>query len=72
MFERNKENNLCFKQLEFEIVVHNLLEQTPPKNKKELVFMIRGMIDSIQLVAQEYFCDNFENQDEWEDIYCEM
>ena len=72
MFERNKENNLCFKSLEFEVMVHNLLEQTPPKNKKELVFMIKGMIDSIQIVAQEHFYDNFENQDEWEDIYCEM
>lgn len=72
MFERNKENKLCFKPLEFEVMVHNLLEQTPPKNKKELVFMIRGMIDSIQIVAQEHFYDNFENQGEWEDIYCEM
>lgn len=72
MFERDKENKLCFKSLEFEVMVHNLLEQTPPKNKKELVFMIRGMIDSIQIVAQEHFYDNFDNQDEWEDIYCEM
>lgn len=72
MFERNKENKLCFKELEFEVMVHNLLEQISPKNKKELVFIIKGMIDSIQTVAQEHFYDNFESQDEWEDIYYEM
>ena len=50
-------------------MMHNLIETTPPKSKADLEFMITQMVDSIQLVAFEHYKDNFDNQDEWEDVY---
>ena len=69
VFERVKDGNLVFKVLDFEVMIHNLIETTPPKSKADLEFMITQMVDSIQLVAFEHYEDNFDNQDEWEDIY---
>ena len=68
-FERDESNRVVFKALDFEVMMHNLIETTPPKNKKELEFMVQSMVDSIQLVASEHFRDNFDNRNEWEDIY---
>jgi hypothetical protein len=50
-------------------MMHNLIETTPPKTKKDLEFMTKQIIDSIQLVVWEHFNDNLKNEDEWEDIY---
>lgn len=69
VFERDKDGRLVFKALNFEVMMHDLIETTSPESKKELEFMIIQMVDSIQTVAAEHYKDNFDNQDEWEDIY---
>ena len=69
VFERGKDGKLIFKVIDFEVMMHNLIETTPPKSKEDLEFMITQMVDSIQSVALEHYKDNFDNQDEWEDIY---
>jgi hypothetical protein len=70
VFERDKEDGrLVFKALNFEVMMHDLIETMSPESKKELEFMIMQMVDSIQTVASEHYKDNFDNQDEWEDIY---
>lgn len=70
VFERDKEDGrLVFKALDFEAMLHDLIETAQPKSKAELEFMITQMVDSIQLVAFENYKDTFGNQDEWEDIY---
>jgi hypothetical protein len=71
-FERSEDDRLIFKQLDFQVMVHNLLETTPPKSKKELEFIISGIIDAIQTVAFEHYNDNFPCQYEWEDIYIRL
>lgn len=69
VFERDKDGRLVFKVLDFEVMMHNLIEDTPPKSKADLEFMIMQIVDTIQMVAFDHYKDNFDNQDEWEDIY---
>lgn len=69
VFERDKDGRLVFKALGFEVMMHNLIEDTPPKSKADLEFMIMQIVDTIQTVAFDHYKDNFDNQDEWEDIY---
>lgn len=69
VFERDKDGRLVFKALNFEVMMHDLIETTSPESKKELEFMITQMVDSIQTVAFDHYKDNFNNQDEWEDLY---
>lgn len=69
VFERDKDGKLVFKVLDFEVMMHDLIETIPPESKKELEFMITQLVDSIQTVASEYYRDNFDITDEWEDLY---
>lgn len=69
MFYRNDDGNITFENLKFEIMVADLLEKTPPSGRKDLDWMVKQMIDSIQLVAGEYWKDEFPEEDEWEDLY---
>lgn len=72
MFNRNEDGGMSFKRLDFEIMVSEILEDTPPKNRKELEWMIKRMVDGIQLVAWEYWNEEFPDEDEWEDLYYEL
>ena len=69
MFNRNEKEQLVFQTLDFEIMIADILENTPPKNRKDLDWMVKKMVDSIQLVAWEYWKDEFPEEDEWEDVY---
>lgn len=72
MFKRNEDGNLVFESLDFEIMVSEILENTPPSNRKDLEWMVKKMVDSVQLVAWEYWNDEFPDEDEWEDLYYEL
>ena len=69
MFYRKEEDRLIFNKLNFEIMIADMLEKTPPKNRSDLNWMVQKMVDSIQLVAWEYWKDEFPEEDEWEDMY---
>jgi hypothetical protein len=69
MFNRNEEGRLVFQVLDFELMIADILENTPPKNRKDLDWMVKQMIDSIQLTAGEYWEDEFPDEEEWEDVY---
>lgn len=69
MFNRNEKGQLVFQTLDFELMIADILENTPPKNRKDLDWMVKKMVDSVQLVAWEYWKDEFPEEDEWEDVY---
>jgi hypothetical protein len=69
MFNRNEKGQLVFQTLDFELMIADILENTPPKNREDLDWMIKKMVDSIQLVAWEYWKEEFKEEDEWEDVY---
>ena len=69
MFNRNEKGQLVFQTLDFELMISDILENTPPKNREDLDWMIKKMVDSVQLVAWEYWKDEFPEEDEWEDVY---
>jgi hypothetical protein len=68
MFTRNEKGRLRFERLDFELMLHDMLDQTPPKDMKDLQWMVKVLIESTQLVAWEYTNDNFDNE-EWEDVF---
>ena len=68
MFKRTENGRLRFERLEFECIIADMLEQTPPKDMDELRWMIKCIIESTQLVAWEYTGDVFDGE-EWEDIF---
>lgn len=72
MFYRNERNALTFDRLEFEILIADIIDNISPKNIKDLNWMVKKMVDSIQLCAYEYDQNNDHFVDEWEDIYLEM
>ena len=69
MFKRNENGGLSFMRLDFELMIADILENTPPKNRKDLDWMVKMMVDSVQLVAWEHWNDEFPDEDEWEDVY---
>ena len=69
MFNRNEKGHLVFQTLDFELMISDILENTPPKNRNDLDWMVKRMVDSVQLVAWEYWKDEFPEEDEWEDVY---
>ena len=69
MFNRNEKGQLVFQTLDFELMITDILENTPPKNRKDLDWIVKRMVDSVQLVAWEYWKDEFPEEDEWEDVY---
>jgi hypothetical protein len=68
VFKRNETGRLQFDRLEFECMIADLLDQTPPKDMKDLRWMVKVMCDSLQLVAWEYSNDEFDGE-EWEDVF---
>lgn len=69
MFYRDEKDKLVCKRLDFELMIADILENTPPKNRSDLDWMVKTMVDSIQLVAWEYWEDEFPDEEEWEDVY---
>lgn len=71
MFYRNENGNLCFKKLNFEIMIGDIIYDIEPKNMKDLEWMVKKMVESIQLCAWEYVNDSDDIGEEWEDIFYE-
>lgn len=71
MFYRNEKGSLTFNRLDFEIMIGDIIDDISPNNMKDLEWMVKKMVDAVQLCAWEYVneCDDIE--DEWEDIFCE-
>lgn len=69
MFERNENGKLRFNRLDFEIMISDAFENTPPKDINDLKWMVKCMIESIQLCAWEYVQENDSIEDEWEDVF---
>ena len=71
MFYRNEKGALTFNRLDFEILIGDIIDDVSPENIKDLEWMVKKMVDAVQLCAWEYvqYSDNIE--DEWEDIFCE-
>jgi len=69
MFYRDEKDKLGFKRLDFEVMIADILENTPPKNRSDLDWMVQKMVDGIQLAAWEYWQDEFPDEEEWEDVY---
>lgn len=72
MFERKENGHLVFNRLEFECMIADFIESMPPKDKKELEWMTKMMVDSLQLAVWEYANDNMNLYDEWEDLFLEL
>ena len=68
MFARKENGKLRFERLGFESVIADCIEDIEPKDMNELKWMVKVMIDSIQLVAWEY-CNDTEKLGEWEDTH---
>lgn len=71
MFYRNEDGKLFFKKLDFEIMIADIIDAVEPKNIKDLEWMVKKMVDAVQLCAWEYVNYTDEIEDEWEDVYCE-
>lgn len=69
MFERNEKGRLTFNRLDFEIMIGDIFENTPPKDIGDLKWMVEKMVDSIQLCAWEYANENEAIEEEWEDVF---
>ena len=71
MFYRNEKGRLTFRNLDFEIMIGDIIDNISPKNMEDLEWMVKKMMGAIQLCAWEYVneCDDIE--DEWEDIFYE-
>lgn len=71
MFYRNEKGNLGFKKIDFEIFIADIIDEIEPKNMEDLEWMVKKMVDAVQLCAWEYVNDCDDIEDEWEDIFYE-
>ena len=71
IFYRNEKGNLGFNKLEFEIMIADIIDEIEPKDMEDLEWMVKMMVDRIQLCAWEYVNDSDDIEDEWDDIYFE-
>lgn len=71
IFYRNEKGNLVFNRLDFEVSIADVIDEVEPKNMKDLKWMVKKMIESIQLCAWEYVNDSDDIREEWEDIFYE-
>ena len=69
MFYRNEDGKIFFKKLDFEIMIDDIIGAVEPKNIEDLEWMVKKMVDAIQLCAWEYVDDADDIEDEWEDIF---
>ncbi len=67
MFKRNENGRLQFERLDFEEYIAYLLESA--KNKHDLEWMTKCLVDSVQLVAYEIAIYDMKLE-EWDDLYC--
>lgn len=67
MFKRTENGRLQFERFDFEAYIAELLEAA--KNKDDLEWMTRCLVDSVQLVAWETATNDMELE-EWDDLYC--
>ena len=67
MFKINENGRLQFERLDFESYIAELLETA--KNKDDLEWMTKCLVDSVQLVAWEIANHDMELE-EWDDLYC--
>ena len=72
MFYRNENNNLCFNKLDFEIMIADIIDAIEPNNLDDLNWMVKKMVDAVQLCAWEYVQDSDNIEEEWEDIFYEL
>lgn len=70
MFHRIKEN-IVFEKLNFEIVISDMIESAKPKDMRELKWMVKNMVNSIQTCAFEYASESEEIGEKWEDVFFE-
>ena len=69
MFYRNEDDKILFKKLDFEIMIDDIIGAVEPENIEDLEWMVKKMVDAIQLCAWEYVDDADDIEDEWEDIF---
>lgn len=69
MFYRDENGRLIFKQLDFELFITDIIETVEPKTMKNLEWMTKVMIESIQTCAWEYADESDDIEEEWEDVY---
>ena len=67
MFSRRENGKLRFERLDFEVMIADLIEQCPPKGMGDLRWMIKCMVDAVQIVGWEFA--NEELEEEWEDVF---
>lgn len=67
MFKRNENGRLQFERFDFEAYIAEVLEIA--KSKAELEWMIKNLVDSVQLVAWETATHDMKLE-EWDDLYC--
>lgn len=71
VFYINENGKLTFDKLGFEIFIADIIDEIEPKNMKDLEWMVKKMVDAVQLCAWEYVNDCDDIEEEWEDIFCE-
>ena len=69
MFYRDENGRLTFKRLDFELFITDIIETVEPKTMKNLEWMTKVMIESIQTCAWEYADESDDIEEEWEDVY---
>ena len=70
MFIRNENGKLRFSKLEFELMIADLIESVPPKDKKDLEWMTKCLVESVMMVAWDYANDN--DIENWEDPFLQV
>lgn len=68
MFKRNEKGRLQFERLDFEVLIADILCEVEDKNEKDLKWMVRCLVDSLQLAAWEHATEDMQ-LDEWEDLF---
>lgn len=69
MFTRNEKGQLVFKSLNFEVFIDDILEEVKPTNIRDVEWMVKKMVDSIQLCAFDYVQCHEAIEEEWEDVF---
>lgn len=68
MFIRTVEGGLLFERLSFECYIADLIKRVPNISKKDLKWMAKCLVDSVQLAVWEYATYDMKLED-WEDLY---
>lgn len=71
MFKRTEKGSLRFETLDFECYIADILESVPNVRKKDLEWMAKCLVDSVQLVVWKHATYDMKLED-WEDLYFPM